>query len=201
MFPVVLGIVCGETGNCYCSGMNMECKGYPGMLPIREKTGVYLSIDMLGGYEHAVDYDTMLGGYTSVYIHNSPKIACYDERLSRYIKDCVTTPPVAVTSHQTSELPSDPYQHYKNDDDEDNNEDRALVVTVVFSSIKLTFLSCVVYQILVSLVFFHKRMDMLLGKAEKAPMIVRCMIRFLAFMHGCRRRCYSRTKNREISGK
>ena len=91
LVPVTQALVCGMDGNCVCTMHMMRCKGFPGNLPVGEKQGVHLLVDMEFNYNPSLDYGDMLSGFQSVRLVNAPAIACEDPHLVIYLRECVST--------------------------------------------------------------------------------------------------------------
>ena len=194
LIPRAEGKVCGIKDNCVCTSVVMRCRGFPGNLPVTDKTGVQLICDMDFAYDSNLEYEEMLSGFSSVELVNVPAAACKDPYLVKLITACTSTqapPTIPVSSSLPPKDDQDKNQTQRNDgNDGDDGDDKtnvrwnskALVITIVLNTAEISFLSCVVYQILVSLVYYYKRLNtagLLGGRDAKPPLIIRTMLRLL----------------------
>ena len=168
------GLVCGETANCLCSLTTMDCTGLPGMTEPRERVGVHLTVNMRGFFNPIVDYYAMFNGFSSIKLYNAPDTACTDPRVKTFIIDCLST----QTPMETTDTPIAAKQ----------GADKLVVFTLALDVAQFSIIGTVLYQILVSLMYFQSQ----LGDRVKPPGIIR-------MMKWCRQNCKRRTVHRKAS--
>lgn len=200
-------IVCGQFDQCICSTVDTEvyCKG---LAPIfAEKEDKHLIWDLQNHLEQNVDYADILSGYASVKLLHVPTEGCSITGLKEFL-DCVMDPSPSSGTTERVETVSP-----SGEDDTTQNygtgriiktstmsvdfdlTDKAIVITLAINTAKLGFTAFLVYQILVSLVFIHSRINLLEGRSQKPSCVIACTHRWMKCIYclcSCFCKCWSK---------
>ena len=180
-FALVDGAFCGEDGSCTCDGDVIRCER---LVYFKEsfRVGKTIILDLEPG---TTDLRAdLLVGYGVVKVLNKDQLICQTPApaLNVYLINC----------HDSEIIEKQTKIHVANTDnvvsDSANvniSTDKGRIVTMITMTLQLSFLTFIVYQILVSLLQIHLRINKLTFENIKAPCIIRAFVTYLAVCCCC----------------
>ena len=199
-------MLCGQFAQCTCSNTDSEvyCKG---AVPVFEAKGdKHLIWNMENRLDRDVDYSNVLSGYASVKLLQVPAEACTILGLKEFL-NCHSSSPM---HHDETASPPRNHDETSNEDDIVHSAtlvktstmtldltmtDKAIVITLAITTAKLGVTAFLVYQILVSLVFIHSRINLLEGRSQKPSCIIASTYKYMKCIYclcNCFCKCWSR---------
>lgn len=191
-------LICGQKDQCVCTTASIVCRGSVPVFAMYMRNGVQLTWDMLQDpVDNKVDYTKVLHGYESVIIINAPLEACFIDGLKQHINcDNIlhevlpgNDVPTMLTQDQTTTDVTDSTSSYDTATPEDRENvitlhsnkifnvelsmtDKAVIITLAINTVKIGLIGFLTYQILVSLVYIHSRLNMITRVEEKPSCVV-----------------------------
>lgn len=225
---VINAIVCGQADQCLCKESIVTCSGpVPPEVGVKMRTGRTLEWNMMHmKVDVGINFDKLWNGYTKVVILNAPLEACNVQSLRKYIHgNCAAT---ADATTATVETLTDADATADSTADESSQglwssttkldssgvisvdltvSERAIVIALAVNTAKLGLLGFLVYQIIVSLVYIHSRLNQLEANEEEPLCIINCGHKWMTFSYACLRKlccccqCFRRLRPPSFSGK
>ena len=214
-----------------CSGAD------PPEVGVKMRTGKTLEWNMMHmKVDVGINFDKLWSGYTKVVIINAPLEACNVQSLRKYIHgNCVaadaTTADVTTadaTTAATTTVETDADATADSTADKSSQglcssttkldssgvisldltvTERAIVIALAVNTAKLGLLGFLIYQIIVSLVYIHSRLNQLEASEEEPLCIINCGHKWMTFSYACLRKlccccqCFRRLRPPSFSGK
>lgn len=188
-------MVCGHDDNCICTDDSIKCRGVPGV-EYTDRVGKTLEWDMSGEViADSIDYAAVISGYSRVVVFNAPIQACDVGALRKYLENCEeggygpTTGSEFFTTEETTEETV-----MKGGSGlitaELSVTDRGIVIAIIINTAKISLVGYLLYQVLVSLVFIHSRLNQLEGREDDPQCVVRCTHSWMRCSYSCLRRVF-----------
>lgn len=193
-------LICGQKDQCICRDNVFVCRGTVPVFAISERENVQLTWDMLNeNIDHKVDYDKLLHAYEDVIILNAPLEACFIDGLKQHLK---CTYDEALDDKIVSTTPYDTIDSTDERNTEDNVvtlhsgkvvnvelslTEKAIIITLAVNTAKVGIILFLTYQILVSLVYVHSRLNAVTRREEPPTCIINCMHKWMRCSYCCLR--------------
>lgn len=193
---VVGGMVCGDEDNCICRGGEVTCRGLPRVEYVW-RLGKTLIWDMDSeDLDGSINYDELLRGYDHVEIRNAPRDVCEVKVLRAYVEECgVDGEDITDGDFTERVMTTETVMKGKIGGDglvtaDLSVTEKGIVIAIAINTAKISLVGYLLYQVMVSLVFIHARLNQLEGRETSPQCVVGCTHSWMTCCYACMRRVF-----------